>query len=129
MMRAFAVVSALLLALAAAPRARAQESAYRFEITQVGDSTFVFHLGSASWVRRGMHGVAVDPRRRDVLVARFTVLGVSADSATALVTGQTTRVTTDQVALLSRPTAPWWKRGEFWSGILIGGLLGAVLSR
>lgn len=129
MSRVLAALAVVVVALTTAPRARAQESAYRFEITAVGDSTFDFHVGSASWVHRGMRGVAVDPRRRDVLVARFTVLDVSGGEATALVTGQTTRVDPAHVALLTRPTPPWWRRGTFWAGLFTGGVIGAVLAR
>jgi hypothetical protein len=81
----------------------------------------------------------VDPRRRDALVARFDVVARQADSATALVTGQTQRVTLEQMALVSRPpdtvtvrvlVPP--PRPRFWEGVLAGlaaGIVGALLAR
>jgi hypothetical protein len=106
-------------------------SAVRFEILAVGDTTFEFLAPKADWLRPRMTGSVVDPRRRDVLIARFVVLAVGTDSATALVTGQTTRVVTDHVALVSRPPAPprviaRVERRRFWSGAAIGGLFGLI---
>jgi hypothetical protein len=124
---AAAVVAA---ALAVAPReARSQESAVRFEITAVGDSTFTFPVGTHIWVRRGIKGIVVDPKRRDILVARFRVVGVRGGEATALVTGQTTRITEDNVALLDEPRTPFYQRGTLYAGFLAGLLLGAALFR
>jgi hypothetical protein len=108
--------------------------AQRFEIAAVGDSTLVLAAPSATWVRPGKRGIAVDPRRRDVLVARFEVLRRSADSVTALVTGQTQRITTDHVALLERPadtvivreSVVVRRRGTFWIGALTGAVVGAA---
>jgi hypothetical protein len=106
-------------------------SAVRFEVVAVGDTTFDFLAPNADWLRPRMTGIVVDPRRRDVLIARFVVLGAKGDSATALVTGQTTRVVTDHVALVSRPPAPprvisRVERRRFWSGAALGGLFGLV---
>ena len=70
----------------------AQQRAVRFEITAVSDTTLLFRAGTARWVHAGQTGTAVDPRRRDALVARFRVLTVRDGLATALVTGQTTSV-------------------------------------
>ena len=105
----------------------AQESAVRFEIAEAGDSTFTFQVGRHPWVRRGQHGIAVDPRRRDVLVARFRVLDVRGGVATALITGQTTNVTSDLVALLDEPRKHWFQQGAFWTGALLGALAGAAV--
>ena len=117
------------LLLAAAPAAHAQPSATRFEITAVGDTTFVFRVGDPQdWVRRGMSGIAVDPRRRDVLIARFRVTAVRDGEATALITGQTTVVETEHVALLTRPETPWYRRPTFWIGLVLGGAIGVVAS-
>jgi hypothetical protein len=120
-----------LLALALAGMAfvrpvAAQESAVRFEIAEAGDSTFTFQVGRHPWVRRGLHGIAVDPRRRDVLVARFRVLDVRAGIATALITGQTTNVTSDLVALLDEPRKHWFQQGAFWAGAVLGAIAGAA---
>jgi len=106
-------------------------SAVRFEIVAVGDTTFAFLAPRADWLRPQMRGIVVDPRRRDVLIARFVVLDARGDSATALVTGQTTRVVADHVALLSKPPLPprvisRVERRRFWSGAAIGGLFGLI---
>lgn len=106
-------------------------TAVRFEIVAVGDSTFHLLAPDARWLREGMIGIVVDPRRRDVLVARFTLLGLRADTADALVTGQTMRVSTDHVALVARPApAPQIvrriERRRFWTGAIVGGALGLI---
>ncbi|HET7565019.1 MAG TPA: hypothetical protein VFJ96_08500 [Gemmatimonadaceae bacterium] len=131
-MRAIVVMAALATISVGLPRAaRAQDTAVRFEITSVGDSTFSFAVGHHSWVRTGAHGIAVDPARRDALIARFTVVQVndSAGQAKALVTGQTTRVTTDHVALLMQPSVPWYRKSVFWIGTAIGAVVGAVIAK
>jgi hypothetical protein len=106
----------------------AQQAAVRFEITSVSDTTLVFRPGTAIWVRPGQIGTAVDPRRRDQLVARFRIIGVHGGLATALVTGQTTAVSTDHVATLVPPRAAWYRSRNFWVGVLVGGALGAGAS-
>ena len=111
----------ILLALAlfaglAAPRAvMAQDSAVRFEIRSVGDSTFTFAASQAPWVAKGQKGIAVDPRRRDGLVARFVVLGVDGGTANALILGQSQKVTTDHVVLLRPPQSHWYASKRFWA--------------
>jgi hypothetical protein len=110
-------------------------TAQRFEIVAVGDSTLTFLARRASWVDSGRYGIAVDPRRRDLLVARFEVLARQGDSATAVVTGQTQRVTPDHVALLERPAEPDTvtvvrvvrPRARFWEGVLTGSAVGVLL--
>jgi len=98
--------------------------ARRFEILDVRDSTFRFLLGGTRWVQVGADGITVDPQRRDALVARFVVRGRVADTATAVITGQTTRVTSTHVALLD-PLPPRVSRRElFWLGALAGGVIG-----
>ena len=109
--------------------AAAQRAAYRFEIVNATDSTITIPTDSAGWVRRGTRGIAVDPRDHDSMVARFQVVRVDSGQATALITGQTTRVTTDHVALIERPTVPWYKQGLFWIGAVVGGLIGVVATR
>jgi hypothetical protein len=114
------------------PDTTAQRPMARRYIAGVGDSTFVFPVRELEWVRPGMVGRAVDPARRDTLVAMFRVLDVFGGLATALVTGQTTDITTDHVALLEYPTpAPprrtrWYRLRSFWVGLLLGGGIGAA---
>ncbi|HEY9449084.1 MAG TPA: hypothetical protein VIQ60_04995 [Gemmatimonadaceae bacterium] len=119
----------LLVSAVHAPAVSAQESAYRFTIARAGDSTFTFPVARNDWVKKGMRGIAVDPARRDALVARFRITRVDHDSAVALITGQTTRVSTDLVALLERPTKPWYLRSTFWLGGVLGAIIGVVASR
>lgn len=127
-MRLVAAAVVIALALLTARPAAAQENAYRFEITSVGDSTFTFAAGTHGWLKPGLDGIAVDPLRRDALVARFRILRVAGGTATALITGQTTRVTSTNVALVTHPTAPFFKRREFWFGTVLGAALGAVIA-
>ena len=126
--RLAAVGGLLLLALGAVPEAGAQASATRFEITAVDDTTFTLRLGPHDWVRPGLRGIAVDPRRRDVLIARFRITDVREGEATALVTGQTTVVEVSHVALLTRPETPWYRQRLFWIGALLGGAIGVLAS-
>lgn len=125
-MRALRLGLGLGLALSAPAIAGAQQKTVRFEITAVGDTTLAFRTGTATWVARGQAGTAVDPRRRDQLVARFRVIAVRDGLATALVTGQVTAVSTDHVATIEPPRRPWFRTGTFWSGVLLGGALGAT---
>jgi hypothetical protein len=107
-----------------AANAEAQRRAVRFEIIAVGDSTLQFKVGTAGWVRRGQSGTAVDPRKRDELVARFRIMRVRDGSATALVTGQTTALSTEHIATLEEPKRPWFRAKTFWSGLVLGAALG-----
>ncbi len=113
----------LVLALTAG-HADAQSRGIRFEITQVGDTTFRFPRGTAGWVKPGLIGHAVDPRQRDILVARFRVVRVDSGQVTALVTGQTTRVATEHIAVLSEPPRPWYRGITFWGGVVFGFVAG-----
>ncbi len=97
----------------------------RFDVVGVGDTTFTILVGASRWVRRGTVGVAVDPRRRDALVARFRILSRVGDSALALVTGQTTRVEPTHVALMREPVPGPLRQTVFWSGLFLGAALGA----
>jgi hypothetical protein len=117
----------LMVGLSAGPLG-AQFRGVRFEITQVGDTTFRFPRGSAGWVRVGATGYAVDPRRRDVLVARFRVARVDSGLVTAVVTGQTTRVATEHIAVINEPPKPWYKGITFWAGTVFGIVIGALMS-
>ena len=120
-------VLGLVLVLGAVP-AEAQFRGVRFEITQVGDSTFRFPRGTAGWVRVNLTGIAVDPTRRDQLVARFRVVRVDSGLVTALITGQRTRVATEHIAVLSEPPKPWYKGITFWAGTVFGIVIGALMS-
>jgi hypothetical protein len=108
------------------PAAHAQSRSVRFEITAIGDSTVEFRTGAARWVRPGQLGVAVDPRRRDVLVARIRVASVSEGSAVAIITGQTTALTLEHVAVLDEPRRSAYASPAFWIGILVGATLGFI---
>ncbi len=119
---------ALLLAMGALARpVQAQLKGVRFEIAAVGDTTLGFRSGTEHWIKRGQSGIAVDPRKRDILVARLRVLGVDkAGYVTALVTGQTTAVTTDHAVLLQQAPPAWYRRRSFWGGLVLGAALGAA---
>lgn len=121
-----AVTGAVILLLLSSQAARAQQHLTRFFVDSVADSTFVFRTGEARWVRAGQVGIAVDPRERDALVARFRVVGVAGGRATALITGQTTFLTGDHVALMEEPRRPFWRRQLFWAGSVAGAVLGLV---
>jgi hypothetical protein len=110
----------------APPEARAQDlqRAVRFQISEVADTTFTFEVGKASWVRAGAHGIAIDPRRRDALVAKFEVLRVDRGRATALITGETMRLTLEHFAVLEEPRTPWFAQRPFWLGAVLGALVG-----
>ena len=106
---------------------RAQETAVRFTVTQVGDTTFSFRVGDQAWVRQGLRGIVVDPRQQDVLVARFRVTRVANGQASAVITGQTTNVTTAHSVLLEIPATPWYKERLFWLGTAAGAVIGFVI--
>jgi len=125
--RCWACVLVLGLGLVA-ETAGAQFRGVRFEITQVGDTTFRFPRGRAGWVKPGVTGIAVDPRRRDALVAQFEVVRIDSGLVTALVTGQTTRVATEHVVVISEPAKPWYKSLTFWGGTVFGIVIGALLA-
>jgi hypothetical protein len=115
---------------AAAPRplVRPGDAQYRFEVVRTSDSTFAFLAPSANWLTAGQRGIVVDPRRRDALIARFQALTRRADTVIALVTGQTTDLSTSHVVLLPYvpPRVPGaLRRRSFWIGLLTGGALGA----
>ena len=115
------------LALLCAP-ARAQETAYRLEIENVGDSTVTLSTEKHEWLRAGQKGIAVDPMRHDALVARFVILKVDPKRkrALAVVTGQTTQLTVNHVALIDRPMKKWYQQPTLWIGAVVGGVIGAI---
>jgi hypothetical protein len=117
------VFSLLTLSAAAAP---GQVRGTRFEIMAVGDSTVSFAIGTAKWVHKGLEGITVDPRRRDALVSQFRIIQIDTGVATGLITGQTTRLTTDHVAILDEPQKRFFKTLGFWGGVVVGFVLGAL---
>ena len=120
-MRLAVVLAALLGALP--DDAGGQETSARFEIASAGDSTFLLVVGRHPWVRPGLYGIVVDPRQRDVLIARFQIIAADSANAMGLVTGMAARVTTEHVALLDKPpppVPPWHRRRSFWLGVLFG---------
>lgn len=124
MMRWLWLVALLLIGLGAP--AQGQWRGVRFEIASVGDTTVAFGRGGEAWVRPGLRGVAVDPRQRDALVARLTIIAVADGRVTALVTGQTTRLLTEHVVILDEPKRPWIRTPLFWAGLVLGLAIGAV---
>ena len=120
------------VALIALPHASAcaQQRDYRFEITQVTDTTVTFRAGRLTWVVRSPSTIVVDPRRRDALVARLRVLSVSSTGeATALITGQSGRITTEQFVIAAEPTSHWYRSPMLWVGTVFGLLAGFGLGR
>ena len=126
--RCWACVLVLGLVLVA-ETAGAQFRGVRFEITQVGDTTFRFPRGNAGWVKVKSTGIAVDPRRRDALVAQFRVIRIDSGLVTAVVTGQTTRIATEHVVVMDEPPKPWYKGITFWGGTIFGIVIGALLTK
>ena len=119
-----------LVALMPVSRARAQDRDVRFAITTVGDTTVTFQACKMTWVVRSKRAIVVDPRRRDELVARLKVLSVSANGqATALVTGQTGRITTDHVVLGTEPQSRWYKSAMLWMGTAFGLVAGFAIGK
>jgi hypothetical protein len=92
----------------------------RFPLVAVDDSTVTFLAPREPWVRGGLYGIAVDPARRDALVARLYVVSRAADTAVALVTGQTTRMNTEYVAIFRRRSTPVLRQQGFWGGLATG---------
>ena len=123
---ALAAIAVLIMLVPTRPAGAQAAPTLRFEITAVGDSTIEFSVRDQPWVKAHLRGIAVDPRRRDMLVAQFEVLRVRDGVATALITGATTRVSVDHVAQLAQPPRPWWRAGSVWVAALVG--LGAGLA-
>ena len=110
-----------LVALMPVSRARAQDRDVRFSIMTVGDTTVTFQAGKMTWIVRSKRAIVVDPRRSDALIARLKVLSVSSTGeATALVTGQTGRITTEHVVLGTEPPTRWYRNAMLWMGTALG---------
>ena len=105
---------------------RIPRDAARFEIESVDDSTAHFRPFEARWLRPGMEVYAVDPARRDALVARLRIVRADSGRLIALVTAQVTRVTTEHFLLAVKPTVPWYRTRRFWWGFVGGGVVGAA---
>ncbi len=127
MRAALTVFSLVTLFVISPARAHTQETAVRFPVVDVGDTTFTFRVGGQQWVRAGLRGIVVDPRQRDVLVARFRVSGVSGETARAVITGQATSVNASHTVLLDVPQRPWYRQRGFWIGTGIGAAVGFLL--
>ena len=118
------------VALVAPSRARAQDRDVRFAITNVGDTTVTFQAGKMTWVVRSPRAIVVDPRRRDALIARLKVLSIGANGeATAVVTAQAGRITTDHVVIGTEPRSRWFRNPLMWMGTAFGLLAGFGLGR
>ena len=129
-MRFIFVCLATLLLLTPVARAHAQERDVRFAITAVGDTTVTFRAGKMTWVVRSPRAIVVDPRRRDELVARIKVLSVSSTgNATAVVTGQTGRITLDHFVVAREPPSRWYKNTYLWMGVALGLVTGFGLGK
>lgn len=105
--------------------ARIPRDAARFEIESVDDSTARFRPAEATWIRPGMVVYAVDPAKRDALVARLRVIGMDSGRMTALITSQVNRVTAEHFLLAVKPPVRWYRDARFWWGLAGGGALGA----
>ena len=112
-------------AVAPAPP-RIPRDAARFEIESVDDSTATFRSFEATWLKPGMAINAVDPARRDALVARLRIIRADSGRVTALVTGQETRVTTEHFVLAVKPRTKWYRERKFWWGFAGGSIAGAA---
>lgn len=107
---------------------RIPRDAARFEIDAVDDSTATFRVFESRWLRAGFSAYAVDPAHRDALVARLTIIRLDSSTASALVTSQVARVTTNHVLLVPPPHRSWWRAKRFWIGTLVGGVVGVGAS-
>ena len=105
---------------------RIPRDAARFEIESVDDSTAHFRPFEAKWLRPGMQVYAVDPARRDALVARLRIVRADSGRLMALVTAQVTKVTTNHFLLAVKPATPWYRTRRFWWGAFGGGIVGAA---
>jgi len=129
-MRLIALLAGAVIALVLPARAQAQDRDVRFTITNVGDTTVTFQAGKMTWIVRSPRAIVVDPRRRDALVARLRVLSVAADGeATAVVTAQSGRITTDHVVIATEPSTRWYRNPLLWMGTAFGLIAGFGLGR
>jgi hypothetical protein len=129
-MRRFLVLLTAVVMVALPRAARAQDRDVRFSITHVGDTTVTFQAGKMTWIVRSPRAIVVDPRRRDALVAQLKVLSVGANGeATALVTAQAGRITTEHVVIGTEPRSRWYKSPLMWMGTAFGLIVGFGLGK
>jgi len=129
-MRLFLLVLTAVVLVALPRSARAQDRDVRFAITQVGDTTVTFQAGKMTWIVRSPRAIVVDPRRRDALVAQLKVLTIGANGeATALVTAQAGRITTEHIVIGTEPRSRWYKSPLVWMGTAFGLIVGFGLGR
>ena len=130
MTRSIGLCFALVLVALLPSRSHAQDRDVRFAITNVGDTTVTFQAGKMTWVVRSPKTIVVDPRRRDALVARLRVLSISSTGeATAVVTAQSGRITTEHVVSAVEPSRRWYRSAYLWMGAAFGLLAGFGLGR
>ena len=130
MMRLFLLLLSAVVMVALPRGVRAQDRDVRFAITHVGDTTVTFQAGKMTWVVRSPRAIVVDPRRRDALVAQLKVLSVGANGeATALVTAQAGRITTEHVVIGTEPRSRWYKSPLMWMGTAFGLIVGFGLGK
>jgi hypothetical protein len=110
-----------------AATAGAQDRGVRFAVSTVRDSLVEFPQGSARWVKRGKLGIAVDPARRDAMIARLRITNVGGGTVTAIVTAQSQPLSTDHVVILDEPPPAWYRRMALWAGFGIGAALGFLV--
>jgi hypothetical protein len=112
--------------------AKAQQGAYRFEITSTVDSLATIDLGDVAWLAPGMYAIAVDPVHRDELVARLRVKSVQGKTATVVITGQAAPITLQDVVLVEPPKPPkrhWYQQAAVWISLVVGAAIGVAASR
>lgn len=108
---------------------RIPRDASRFEIESVDDSIARFLPYETRWLRVGTPMYAVDPARRDALVARLRVVGMDSGRVRALVVSQTTRLTTNHFLLAVEPKRAFYQTKRFWGTLFVGAGLGVAGSR
>lgn len=129
-MRLFLLLLTAVVMVALPRGARAQDRDVRFAITHVGDTTVTFQAGKMTWIVRSPRAIVVDPRRRDALVAQLKVLSIGANGeATALVTAQAGRITTEHVVIGTEPRSRWYKSPLMWMGTAFGLIVGFGLGK
>ena len=129
-MRLFLLLLTGVITVALPRGARAQDRDVRFAITHVGDTTVTFQAGKMTWVVRSPRAIVVDPRRRDALVAQLKVLSIGANGeATALVTAQAGRITTEHVVIGTEPRSRWYRSPLMWMGVAFGLIVGFGLGK
>jgi hypothetical protein len=129
-MRLFLLLLSAVVMVALPRGVRAQDRDVRFAITHVGDTTVTFQAGKMTWVVRSPRAIVVDPRRRDALVAQLKVLSIGANGeATALVTAQAGRITTEHIVIGTEPRSRWYRSPLMWMGTAFGLIVGFGLGK